>query len=591
MARLRKLPRSRSFPADRRAWLVVGFLSVVVVGLAIARRPQRIPVEPPDPGDLTRDFRLVVLAYPRVLDRSDGNHVTSRQLEAHLEAARKRGFEAVTLAQLEAAYYDGGKLPPRSLLLTFDGGYLSTYRLVHPVLRRLRWPALMFLETSRQEARDTTFLYWDRLRSMLDSGLWALGTHGHRSIASADREDIPGDPIRSRDLVTRALAPIEIRAFAPLRGVSKELARSPVSVQEAFLFGFEDGALGLNDASADPRRLRRLPVHPSSNPDSLGDHLRAAVTSPPLSLDEAETAATLVPGSGTVTWNGPVLDLRGSVGADVWLAGSRWAEGWELLARIRPESGQFWVAQQNMTGDRQWRWGGDRSGLCLQERINGEPPSRLSGLAHWGKSADWHTVRLVKRGRGLWVEFDGAPVAQAPLPLPWSDPGDVGIVAASDRAAAHLRVTDVRLRRLPYRLQFTSSDPSAAEVEDLARQAVELAALSPLWLRQRGGEIEEQQFNRDLFAILQSRYAWQILPEVELSGPQPPPDESWVQTAAVRAANAGWDGLHLDVGGLDPAGRQAARTQLESLDRALRARGLALVVTGETVTGQGASSS
>ena len=62
------------------------------------------------------------------------------------------------------------------MLVSFDEGYLATYESADPVLRELRWPAVMFLRTDRQENRDVSFLFWDRLRRMSQSGLWEIAS-------------------------------------------------------------------------------------------------------------------------------------------------------------------------------------------------------------------------------------------------------------------------------------------------------------------------------------------------------------------------------------------------------------------------------
>ena len=71
-------------------------------------------------------------AYPELyVSRSD----FSRQmdwLDSH-------GYEAVTLDQVEEAWYHGGTLPPKPVVLSFDDGYRPQFTYALPELRRHGW--------------------------------------------------------------------------------------------------------------------------------------------------------------------------------------------------------------------------------------------------------------------------------------------------------------------------------------------------------------------------------------------------------------------------------------------------------------------
>ena len=57
----------------------------------------------------------------------------------------EQGFEAVTLDQVEEAWYEGGRLPPAPIVISFDDGYPSQYATAFEVLRGLEWPGVLNL--------------------------------------------------------------------------------------------------------------------------------------------------------------------------------------------------------------------------------------------------------------------------------------------------------------------------------------------------------------------------------------------------------------------------------------------------------------
>jgi peptidoglycan/xylan/chitin deacetylase (PgdA/CDA1 family) len=59
----------------------------------------------------------------------------------------KRAYSVVGMDELVNALERGGKLPPRTLTITFDDGYADNHRLALPVLRGLGLPATIYVAT------------------------------------------------------------------------------------------------------------------------------------------------------------------------------------------------------------------------------------------------------------------------------------------------------------------------------------------------------------------------------------------------------------------------------------------------------------
>ena len=81
------------------------------------------PIQPPLPG----------AAYPQLF-------VPQADFTAQMDWLDAHGYEGVTLDQVENAWYEGGELPPKPVVITFDDGYRSQYVAAFPVLQRLGWP-------------------------------------------------------------------------------------------------------------------------------------------------------------------------------------------------------------------------------------------------------------------------------------------------------------------------------------------------------------------------------------------------------------------------------------------------------------------
>ena len=72
---------------------------------------------------------------------------------------------------------DGAFLAKKSVMVTFDDGYVSGYTLVMPILRELGAKAVVAVIVRRQEENWPTALTWDMCREMVASGLVEIGSH------------------------------------------------------------------------------------------------------------------------------------------------------------------------------------------------------------------------------------------------------------------------------------------------------------------------------------------------------------------------------------------------------------------------------
>lgn len=99
--------------------------------------------------------RAAILAYHRVLDPAvhdpeavePGMFVRRDAFAAHLQLLQ-RDFHVVPLAELARRLLTGEKIRPRTVVITFDDGWLDTYETAYPLLRAAGLPATVFVPTA-----------------------------------------------------------------------------------------------------------------------------------------------------------------------------------------------------------------------------------------------------------------------------------------------------------------------------------------------------------------------------------------------------------------------------------------------------------
>jgi peptidoglycan/xylan/chitin deacetylase (PgdA/CDA1 family) len=156
--------------------------------VAAARRAPRRRSNPAKAGNASRGgARLVRNARPRAdwephegpvpilvyhalgeapaSEEYPGLYVSEPEFEEQMAWLHSQGYEAVTLDQAEDAWYHGGTLPPKPIVITFDNGYPEQVTFAPKVLSRYGWPGVLFEITEEHlrpfEIRPVIELGWE----------------------------------------------------------------------------------------------------------------------------------------------------------------------------------------------------------------------------------------------------------------------------------------------------------------------------------------------------------------------------------------------------------------------------------------------
>jgi biofilm PGA synthesis lipoprotein PgaB len=129
-------------------------------------------------------FTMVVLGYHDVVkaERSAATSpgrrvsVSAATLAAHLRMLRLAGFKAVSAAEVANYVLNGGTLPRRSVMITFDGARVRNWTYADRILRDYGFRASVFVDPAivDQATRGTT-LSWAQLRALAGTGRWSVG--------------------------------------------------------------------------------------------------------------------------------------------------------------------------------------------------------------------------------------------------------------------------------------------------------------------------------------------------------------------------------------------------------------------------------
>jgi peptidoglycan/xylan/chitin deacetylase (PgdA/CDA1 family) len=123
-------------------------------------------------------------------------YVSRPDFHQQMDWLDQHGYQAVTLEQVEGAWYHGGTLPPKPVVVSFDDGYRPQFTYALPELRKHGWAGVLNLKA---EGSD---LYESNVRAMIDAG-WELASHtiDHSDLTTLDAAALKRETAGARQIL------------------------------------------------------------------------------------------------------------------------------------------------------------------------------------------------------------------------------------------------------------------------------------------------------------------------------------------------------------------------------------------------------
>lgn len=137
-------------------------------------------------NDLGVDVPIIMYHAVSSVESIQNDYVISpNEFESDLQYLQEQGFTTVFVEDLINYVNNGGYLPEKPVVLTFDDGYYNNYLYVFPLLQKYDCKATISpiayyseLYTENGEINEAyTHCTWEQLKEMHESGLVELGNH------------------------------------------------------------------------------------------------------------------------------------------------------------------------------------------------------------------------------------------------------------------------------------------------------------------------------------------------------------------------------------------------------------------------------
>jgi peptidoglycan/xylan/chitin deacetylase (PgdA/CDA1 family) len=185
--------------------------------------------------------------------------------EKQMDWLEERGYEAVTLEQVQEAWYGKGTLPPKPIVISFDDGYRPQFTFALPTLRKHGWAGVLNLKAAGSE------LYESNVKAMLAAG-WELAAHTihHLDLTELGAKELKEEVAGSRKILQEEFN-VPVENFCYPAGQFDETVIK--AVEAAGYKGATTEISGFAEKNK-PYELARLEILRSSHVGGLAEDLK-----------------------------------------------------------------------------------------------------------------------------------------------------------------------------------------------------------------------------------------------------------------------------------------------------------------------------
>lgn len=171
-----------------KGWLISEFnrAETIIPGMRLI-----IPLKPLHPGGLTtQGYQTVpILVYHRFSKyKADRTTIMENNFDAQMAFLKQNGYHAITLDQLLDFMEFKTELPEKSVVITIDDGWISTYKIAYPVLKKYHFVATLFVYTDFMEGGKA--MDWEQINELAENGFEIQNhTRTHRDMAALTKDE------------------------------------------------------------------------------------------------------------------------------------------------------------------------------------------------------------------------------------------------------------------------------------------------------------------------------------------------------------------------------------------------------------------
>jgi peptidoglycan/xylan/chitin deacetylase (PgdA/CDA1 family) len=182
-----------------------------------------------------------ILLYHHITSEIDGSryNVQPAIFDQQMKWLSDNNYKTISITQLATLILNGGELPLRPVVITFDDGNKDIYQNAYPILQKYNFIATFYIVN--QYINGENMITADQLQELISQG-WEIGSHSdHHSDLTSENADLDTE-VRLAKIALEKKLGVKIYTFAYPFGTANEAV-----VNKVYKAGFTSAA-GLGES-------------------------------------------------------------------------------------------------------------------------------------------------------------------------------------------------------------------------------------------------------------------------------------------------------------------------------------------------------
>jgi len=141
---------------------------------------------------LVPKYTVPILMYHEIGYEGGSFSVTPENFARQREYIKNGRYEVITLDQLVEGVKSGKAFKRNKVVITFDDGYENNFKYAYPVLKKMKFPATIFIISGFMDRipreGEKEFLKWAEVKEMAENGI-SFGSHTMNHMYLGDAMD------------------------------------------------------------------------------------------------------------------------------------------------------------------------------------------------------------------------------------------------------------------------------------------------------------------------------------------------------------------------------------------------------------------
>ncbi len=211
----------------------------------------------------------VVFMYHRFGNsKYPSTNIRMEQLKQHLEYIKENNFNVWQLSKIVRYLQAGKQLPPKTIAISVDDAYITTYTKGYPMFKERAIPLTVFVNTNPVDKKSKHYMSWEQMREMSKNGVeFANHSLTHEYLLPAKEESKKSWEERFKKEVLRAQKRLQEELGATTNTHPKlfsypfgEYNEDMANILKSLGYVGVAQESGVMDASSDFRALPRYPM-------------------------------------------------------------------------------------------------------------------------------------------------------------------------------------------------------------------------------------------------------------------------------------------------------------------------------------------